>query len=159
MNFRIGTGYDLHRLVEGRKLILGGIEIPHSMGLYGHSDADAVSHAITDALLGAAALGDIGQHFSDKDPRWKGADSLMFLRHAVSLLSEKGFAPVNVDCSIIAERPKMAPHIPAMREKLAETMGLPLDCVSIKAKTNEGQDSMGRQESIAVHAVALISKT
>lgn len=159
MIFRIGTGYDLHRLVEGRKLILGGIEIPHSMGLYGHSDADAVSHAITDALLGAAALGDIGQHFSDKDPRWKGADSLMFLRHAVTLLAEKGFAPVNVDCSIIAERPKMAPHIPAMREKLAETMGLPLDCVSVKAKTNEGQDSMGRQESIAVQAVALISKS
>jgi 2-C-methyl-D-erythritol 2,4-cyclodiphosphate synthase len=155
-HFRIGTGYDLHRLVEGRKLILGGVDIPHETGLYGHSDADVVAHALCDALLGAAAL---GGHFSDRDPRYAGADSLVLLRRVAEMIREKGFAPGNVDVTIIAERPKLAPHIPAMREKLAATLDVPIACVSVKAKTNEGVDAVGLRQAIAAQAIALIVAT
>ncbi len=153
---RIGIGNDIHRLVEGRKLILGGVEIPFDTGLLGHSDGDSLSHAITDALLGAAGLGDIGTHFSDKDSRWKDADSLVFLRHVCGLLAERGYKIANVDATILAERPKMMPHIPAMKTKLAETMAIDPSQLNIKAKTNEGLDAIGRGEAIAAQAVALI---
>lgn len=156
--FRIGIGNDIHRLVEGRKLILGGVEVPFEKGLLGHSDADSLSHAICDALLGAAALGDIGTHFSDKDPQWKGADSLMLLRRVCEMLSEAGWEIVNVDATIMAERPKMMPHLPMMKSKLAEAMGIDVSCLSLKAKTNEGLDVIGRGEAIAAQAVALISQ-
>jgi 2-C-methyl-D-erythritol 2,4-cyclodiphosphate synthase len=154
--FRIGIGNDIHRLVEGRKLILGGVEIPYERGLLGHSDGDSLTHAITDALLGAAALGDIGSHFSDRDPRWAGADSLVFLRHVRGLLEERGFEIANVDATILAERPKMAPHIFEMRVRLAEAMKISESQINIKAKTNEGLDATGRGEAIAAQAVALI---
>ena len=154
--FRIGIGNDIHRLVEGRKLIVGGVEIPHDRGLLGHSDGDSLTHAITDALLGAAALGDIGSHFSDRDPRWAGADSLVFLRHVRGLLEERGFEIANVDATILAERPKMAPHISEMKVRLAEAMKISESQINIKAKTNEGLDATGRGEAIAAQAVALI---
>jgi 2-C-methyl-D-erythritol 2,4-cyclodiphosphate synthase len=154
--FRVGIGNDIHRLVEGRKLILGGVEIHFERGLLGHSDGDSLAHAITDALLGAAALGDIGSHFSDKDPRWAGADSLDFLRHACGLLEERGFEIANVDATILAERPKMAPHIAEMKTRLAEAMKISESQINIKAKTNEGLDAIGRGEAIAAQAVALI---
>jgi 2-C-methyl-D-erythritol 2,4-cyclodiphosphate synthase len=154
--FRVGIGNDIHRLVEGRKLILGGVEIPHERGLLGHSDGDSLTHAITDALLGAAALGDIGSHFSDRDPRWAGADSLVFLRHVRDLLEERGFEIANVDATILAERPKMAPHISEMKVRLAEAMKISESQINVKAKTNEGLDSIGRGEAIAAQAVALI---
>ncbi|HEU0185469.1 MAG TPA: 2-C-methyl-D-erythritol 2,4-cyclodiphosphate synthase [Blastocatellia bacterium] len=157
--FRIGVGNDIHRLVEGRKLVLGGVEIPYERGLLGHSDGDSLTHAITDALLGAAALGDIGSHFSDKDPRWAGADSLVFLRHACGLLEERGFEIANVDATILAERPKMAPHIPEMKTRLSEAMGIDRSQINIKAKTNEGLDAVGRGEAVAAQAVALIVAT
>jgi 2-C-methyl-D-erythritol 2,4-cyclodiphosphate synthase len=153
---RVGIGNDIHRLVEGRKLILGGVEIPHERGLLGHSDGDSLTHAITDALLGAAALGDIGSHFSDRDPRWAGADSLVFLRHVRDLLEEQGFEIANVDATILAERPKMAPHISEMKVRLAEAMKISESQINVKAKTNEGLDSIGRGEAIAAQAVALI---
>lgn len=153
---RIGIGNDIHRLVEGRKLILGGVEIPFDKGLLGHSDGDSLSHAITDALLGAAGLGDIGMHFSDKDARWKDADSLVFLRHVCDLLAERGYKIGNVDATILAERPKMMPHIPAMKTKLAETMAIDPAQLNIKAKTNECLDAIGRGEAIAAQAIALI---
>lgn len=156
---RIGIGNDIHRLVEGRKLILGGVEIPFDKGLLGHSDGDSLSHAITDALLGAAGLGDIGTHFSDKDPRWAGADSMVFLRHVCELLAERRYRIANVDATILAERPKMMPHIPAMKAKLAEVMAIDPSQLNIKAKTNEGLDAVGRSEAIAAQAVALILKT
>src|SRR5215471_16241347 len=132
--FRIGIGNDVHSLVEGRKLILGGVEIPYERGLPGHSDGDSLTHAITDALLGAAALGDIGSHFSDKDPRWAGADSFVFLRHVCSLLETRGFDIANIDATIMAERPKMAPHISAMKAKLSEAMKIDESQINIKAK-------------------------
>ena len=154
--FRVGIGNDIHRLVEGRKLILGGVEIPHERGLLGHSDGDSLTHAITDALLGAAALGDIGSHFSDRDPRWAGADSLVFLRHVRGLLEERGFEIANVDATILAERPKMAPHISEMKVRLAEAMKISESQINVKAKTNEGLDAIGRGEAIAAQAVALI---
>ncbi|MFQ3580612.1 MAG: 2-C-methyl-D-erythritol 2,4-cyclodiphosphate synthase [Chloracidobacterium sp.] len=154
--FRVGTGYDIHRLVEGRPLILGGVTIPYERGLLGHSDADALAHAITDALLGALALGDIGSHFPDTDPRWANADSLALLRHVVTLVAAQGFEIGNLDASIIAERPKLGPHIPAMRERLATNLQLDPSAVSIKAKTNEGFDAVGRREAIAVQAVVLL---
>ncbi|HMV47009.1 MAG TPA: 2-C-methyl-D-erythritol 2,4-cyclodiphosphate synthase [Blastocatellia bacterium] len=156
---RIGIGNDIHRLVEGRKLILGGVEIPFDKGLLGHSDGDSLSHAITDALLGAAGLGDIGTHFSDKDPRWAGADSMVFLRHVCGLLAERGFQIANLDATILAERPKMMPHIPAMKAKLAEVMAIDLSQLNIKAKTNEGLDAIGRGEAIAAQAITLIFKS
>jgi 2-C-methyl-D-erythritol 2,4-cyclodiphosphate synthase len=154
--FRIGIGNDIHRLVEGRKLILGGVEIPYERGLLGHSDGDSLTHAITDALLGAAALGDIGSHFSDRDPRWAGASSLVFLRHVRGLLEERGFEIANVDATILAERPKMASHISEMKVRLAEAMKISESQINIKAKTNEGLDATGRGEAIAAQAVALI---
>jgi 2-C-methyl-D-erythritol 2,4-cyclodiphosphate synthase len=154
--FRVGIGNDIHRLVEGRKLILGGVEIPHNRGLLGHSDGDSLTHAITDALLGAAALGDIGSHFSDRDPRWAGASSLVFLRHVRGLLEERGFEIANVDATILAERPKLAPHVAEMKERLAEAMGIGRSQVNIKAKTNEGLDAIGGGEAIGAQAVALI---
>jgi 2-C-methyl-D-erythritol 2,4-cyclodiphosphate synthase len=154
--FRVGIGNDIHRLVEGRKLILGGVEIPHERGLLGHSDGDSLTHAITDALLGAAALGDIGSHFSDRDPRWAGADSLVFLRHVRDLLEERGFEIANVDATILAERPKMAPHISEMKVRLAEAMKISESQINVKAKTNERLDAIGRGEAIAAQAVALI---
>jgi 2-C-methyl-D-erythritol 2,4-cyclodiphosphate synthase len=158
-SYRIGIGNDIHRLVEGRRLILGGVEIPFDKGLLGHSDGDSLSHAITDALLGAAALGDIGTHFSDKDPRWAGADSMVFLHHVCVLLTERGFQIANIDATILAERPKMMPHIPAMKAKLAEVMAIDPSQLNIKAKTNEGLDAIGRGEAIAAQAVALIFKS
>lgn len=156
--FRIGAGNDIHRLVEGRKLILGGVEIPYDRGLLGHSDGDSLSHAITDALLGAAGLGDIGTHFSDKDPRWAGADSRVFLKHVCGLLREKGYTIANIDATIMAEKPKMMPHIAAIKASLAETMGIDAALINIKAKTNEGLDAVGRGEAIGALATALISR-
>ena len=153
---RIGHGYDVHRLVQGRRLILGGIEIPYEKGLLGHSDADVLTHALMDALLGAAALGDIGKLFPDKDPRYEGADSVELLKHVRTVLTEAGYRIGNVDCTVIAQRPKLAPHIPLMREKLAAAMEIPTDRVSVKATTEEGLGFSGEGLGIAAHAVALI---
>jgi 2-C-methyl-D-erythritol 2,4-cyclodiphosphate synthase len=153
---RIGIGYDSHRLVAERPLILGGQRIPFGLGLAGHSDADAVSHALTDALLGAAALGDIGALFPDTDPRWKGADSIQLLRQAVALLQERGFSPLQTDITVILERPRLAPFFPAMAEALSGATGIPAGAVGLKAKTNEGMGFIGRGEGIAVIAVATI---
>ena len=153
---RAGIGYDLHRLVEGRPLILGGVTIPFERGLAGHSDADAVCHAITDAVLGAAGAGDIGLHFPDSDPRWKGASSLDLLRRAAALVRERGLEVGNVDATVIAERPKLAPYIDAMRAQVAAALGIAADRVSVKGKTNEGVGELGRGEAIAVHAIALV---
>jgi 2-C-methyl-D-erythritol 4-phosphate cytidylyltransferase/2-C-methyl-D-erythritol 2,4-cyclodiphosphate synthase len=153
---RIGNGYDLHRLVDGRRLVLGGVTIPFDRGLQGHSDADAVCHAATDAILGAAAAGDIGRHFPDTDPKWKDADSLALLEHAATIVGNAGYRIVNVDLVVIAERPKLMPHAAAMRANLARALGISVDQVSVKGKTNEGVDSMGTGDSIAVHAVALV---
>ena len=154
---RIGTGYDIHRLVEGRRLVLGGVEVPFEKGLLGHSDSDVLTHAITDALLGAAALGDIGTHFPDTDPRYGGASSLDLLARVVELIEERGFRVANVDAVILAERPKLAPHILAMREKLASVLKIEIERVSVKAKTNEGLEAIGRGEAMAAHAVALLT--
>lgn len=153
---RIGHGYDVHKLVEGRRLILGGVDIPHEKGLLGHSDADVLTHAVMDALLGALALGDIGQHFPDTDPKYSGADSLQLLRHVIELIQSHGFQVGNVDATILAQAPKLAPHIPAMRENLARAMGVELSQVSVKATTEEGLGFTGHKEGIAAHAVALL---
>jgi 2-C-methyl-D-erythritol 2,4-cyclodiphosphate synthase len=155
-SFRIGAGHDLHRLVEGRKLVLGGVEIPFEKGLLGHSDSDALVHALCDALLGAAALGDIGTHFPDSDERWRGASSLDLLARTVEMIRERGFRIANVDATILAERPRINPYIQAMRERLAAALGIDIDCVSVKAKTGEGLDSIGRGEAMAAHAIALL---
>lgn len=155
---RIGIGYDIHRLVEGRKLVLGGIEIPFERGLLGHSDSDVLTHAICDALLGAAALGDIGTHFPDKDPRWAGASSLDLLRQVVELLSKKGFGVTNVDATVMAEQPTLRPHVDSMRERLASALGVRADQVSVKAKTSEGLESVGRNEAMAAQAIVLIHR-
>ncbi len=157
MSVRCGIGYDLHRLAEGRKLIIGGMEIPFDKGPVGHSDGDVVAHAMVDALLGAAGLGDIGTHFPDNDPKWKGANSLLFLEHARKLLDEKKFAVEHIDVVVILERPKLGPHFPRMREVLAKSLGLPPEKVHLKAKTNEGVDAVGRGEAIAAHVVATLS--
>jgi 2-C-methyl-D-erythritol 4-phosphate cytidylyltransferase/2-C-methyl-D-erythritol 2,4-cyclodiphosphate synthase len=157
-DIRIGNGYDLHRLVQGRPLVLGGVAIPFDKGLLGHSDADAVSHAVTDAILGAAGAGDIGRHFPDDDPAWKDANSIDLLRRAALVVRDRGFRIVNVDVVVIAQQPKLVPHIDAMVRNLSGALGCAPDQVSIKGKTNEGVDSMGAGESIAVHAVALISR-
>jgi 2-C-methyl-D-erythritol 2,4-cyclodiphosphate synthase len=154
--FRIGQGYDCHQLVEGRKLILGGVEIPHVKGLLGHSDADALLHAITDAILGAAALGDIGKHFPDTDAAFKGADSRVLLREAAKRVQATGYDIGNVDCTIIAQRPKMAPHIPVMAANIAEDLGISIGQVNVKAKTNERMGYLGREEGINAEAVALL---
>ena len=153
---RIGHGYDVHRLVEGRKLILGGVEVPFEKGLLGHSDADVLAHAVMDAVLGAAALGDIGQHFPDNDPVYSGADSLKLARHVAEILKEHGFRIENIDATLLCQRPKLAPHIPAMRRNLADAFGLPVDAVSVKATTEEHLGFTGEGLGIAAHAVALI---
>ena len=155
---RIGHGYDVHRLVAGRKLIIGGVDIPWEKGLLGHSDADVLLHAISDAILGAVALGDIGRHFPDTDPAYKGADSLKLLSHVARLALEKGFAVGNLDATIIAQRPKMAPHIPAMRENIARVLGCDVERVNVKATTTEELGFAGRGEGIASHAVVLIER-
>ena len=157
MSVRCGIGYDLHRLAEGRKLIIGGMEIPFDRGPVGHSDGDVVAHAMVDALLGAAGLGDIGTHFPDTDPRWKGANSLLFLEHARRLLDEQKFVIEHIDVVVILEKPKLGPHFPKMREVLAKALGLPVEKVHLKAKTNEGVDAVGRGEAIAAHTVATLS--
>ena len=153
---RIGHGYDVHRLTEGRKLILGGVEIPYEKGLLGHSDADVLTHAVMDALLGAAGLGDIGRHFPDNDDRFLGADSLVLLKEVCSLLAEKGYRVGNVDATVIAQRPKLMSHIPQMRKNLAEVMGVDEDAVNVKATTEEKLGFTGEGLGIAAHAVALI---
>ncbi len=155
---RIGHGYDVHRLAEGRKLILGGVDIPWEKGLLGHSDADVLAHAVMDALLGAAGLGDIGRHFPDTDPAYAGADSLKLLAHVAELLRERGYTVGNVDATVLAQRPKLAPHISAMRDNLARAMGIAPDRVNVKATTEEGLGFTGSGEGMAAHAVALIER-
>jgi 2-C-methyl-D-erythritol 2,4-cyclodiphosphate synthase len=155
--FRSGIGYDLHRLAEGRKLIVGGIELPFDKGPVGHSDGDVLAHALCDALLGAAGLGDIGTHFPDTDPQWKGANSLLFLEHAKKLLDGKGFAIEWIDAVVITEKPKLGPHFPRMREALAGALSVSVDHVHLKAKTNEGVDAIGRGEAIAAYVVVTLS--
>ena len=154
--FRCGIGYDLHRLVPGRPLIVGGVTLPFEKGPVGHSDGDVLAHALCDALLGAASLGDIGTHFPDTDPKWKGANSLVFLEHARRLLDERRFKIEHVDAVVIAERPKLGPHFPEMRESLAKSLGVPSEAIHLKAKTNEGVDAVGRGEAIAAHVVATL---
>ncbi|WP_024301752.1 2-C-methyl-D-erythritol 2,4-cyclodiphosphate synthase [Pseudogulbenkiania sp. MAI-1] len=154
--FRIGQGYDVHQLVEGRPLILGGVTIPHDKGLLGHSDADALLHAITDAILGAAALGDIGRHFPDTDLRFKGADSRVLLREAMARVRAAGWQVVNVDATLIAQRPKLAPHIDAMCASIASDLGLAVTAVNVKGKTNEKLGYLGRGEAIEAQAVCLL---
>ena len=153
---RAGLGNDLHRLIAGRKLILGGVRIPFEKGPAGHSDGDALAHAICDALLGAAGLGDIGRHFPDTSPKWRGAASLLFLQRVRKLLEDAGYAIVNVDATVGLERPKLSPHIPRMQKKLAQALGLSANQISVKAKTGEGVDAVGRGEAVRADAVALI---
>lgn len=155
---RIGHGYDVHKLTEGRKLILGGIEVPHTLGLLGHSDADVLTHAIMDALLGAAALGDIGQHFPDNDDRYLGADSTVLLGHVMELIREKGYRVGNVDATIIAQKPKLMPYLPLMRKKLADVMEIQEDQLNLKATTEEHLGFTGRQEGISAHCVCLLEE-
>ncbi len=154
---RTGIGYDLHRLEEGRPLIVGGIELPFDKGPVGHSDGDVLAHALCDALLGAAGLGDIGTHFPDTDPKWKGANSMLFLEHAKKLLDEKQFAIEHVDAVVIMEKPKLGPHFPKMREALAKALSVGVEKIHLKAKTNEGVDAIGRGEAIAAHVVATLT--
>jgi 2-C-methyl-D-erythritol 2,4-cyclodiphosphate synthase len=154
---RIGHGYDVHRLVPGRKLILGGVDIPHETGLLGHSDADVVTHALMDALLGAAALGDIGGHFPDSDPAYTGADSLWLLGKVMDLLRASGWQVENADMTILAQRPKLKGHIPQMRQNYARAMGLPVTAISVKATTEEGLGFTGTEQGIAAHAVVLLA--
>jgi 2-C-methyl-D-erythritol 2,4-cyclodiphosphate synthase len=156
MPLRIGHGYDIHRLVPGRRLVLGGVPLPSELGLEGHSDADCATHAVCDALLGAAGLPDIGHFFPNSDPSWKDADSQALLRRVVAELERSGFAPVNIDVTILAERPRIQPHIAAMKAALAGSTGLPAGSIGVKATTNEGVDEIGRGKAIAAHAVALI---
>ena len=160
MQLRIGNGYDIHRLVAGRPLILGGQQLDHpeGLGLHGHSDADVLVHAIMDAMLGALSLGDIGKYFPPDDPQWKGADSLVLLEQVVALVRERGWSVVNVDSVVVAERPKLKPHIEAMRAAIAARMDLDADQVGIKATTNEKLGAEGREEGISCHAVALLQK-
>lgn len=154
---RIGHGYDVHRLVEGRKLIMGGVDIPYEKGLLGHSDADVLLHAIADALLGALAMGDIGKHFPDTDPAFKGADSMKLLGHVVGLIRTKGYFVGNLDATIIAQRPKMAPYIQIMRENIAQVCGVDVDRINVKATTEEGLGFTGSGEGISAHAVVLLT--
>ena len=157
-NLRIGHGYDVHRLTEGRKLILGGVQVPFELGLDGHSDADVLLHAVMDALLGAAAMGDIGQHFPDSDPAYEGVSSMVLLRSVGGLLRHGGFAVVNIDATVLAQAPKLAPYIEEMRRRIAEALEIDFHRVSVKATTEEHLGFTGRQEGIAAHAVALIEK-
>ena len=154
---RSGIGYDVHRFAEGRRMVLGGVEIPFDKGLLGHSDADVLLHAIADAMLGAAALGDIGVHFPPTDEQWKDLDSLEIVRHSVTLLADHGWQLVNIDASVIAEVPKVNPHVPAMKDRISEATGLPLNAISIKATTNERMGWIGREEGIAAMAVCLLA--
>jgi 2-C-methyl-D-erythritol 2,4-cyclodiphosphate synthase len=154
---RSGIGYDLHRLEAGRKLMIGGVHVPFDKGPVGHSDGDVLAHAICDALLGAASMGDIGKHFPDTDAKWKGADSLIFLEHLRKLFEKQGLQIVHIDAVVITERPKLGPHFPAMREALAKALGIEADQINLKAKTNEGVDAIGRGEAIAAHVVATIT--
>lgn len=158
MSPRTGIGYDIHRLVENRKLILGGVEVEHSRGLAGHSDADVLSHAIGDALLGAAGLGDLGRHFPSSEAEFKDISSLELLRRVAALISGKGFHVVNIDATVIAEAPHLAPHLDEMAKHLAETLALAIDRVNVKAKSHEGLDSIGRGEAIAAQAIAMIEE-
>ena len=155
---RIGLGFDAHRLVPGRPLVLGGVTIPHHLGLLGHSDADVLAHAIGDALLGAAAAGDLGTHFPDSDPAYKNISSLLLLEKIAALVIARGFRPVNVDATIVAEKPRLAPHIPAMKANLAAALGLPPEAVNVKATTTEGLGFLGRAEGIAASAVVLLEE-
>jgi 2-C-methyl-D-erythritol 2,4-cyclodiphosphate synthase len=155
---RVGFGYDVHRFDDDRPLILGGVQIPADRGLLGHSDADALLHALTDAVLGAAALGDIGEHFPDTDPQWKGADSRKLLEGALQIVRDHGYDAVNVDATVVMERPKLRPHIDGMRRSIAECMIIDVDAVSVKATTSERMGFVGREEGVAVFAVALLAK-
>lgn len=155
---RVGFGFDVHRLVEGRELWLGGVKVPHALGALGHSDADVLLHALCDALLGALALGDIGTHFPDTDPQWKGADSKHLLSAVRRMVAEKGWTVGNVDLTLILERPKIKPHVPAMRTVIADLLGVEEEAVSIKATTNESMGFVGREEGVAAHAVALVQR-
>lgn len=159
MMIRIGNGYDLHRLVEGRKLILGGVPIDHHLGLLGHSDADVLTHAIMDALLGALSLGDIGHYFPPTDPKWAGADSMELLDQVHQLIVDRGWEIVNMDNVIVAERPKLKPHLPGMIKSLADKLSIDADKISIKATTNEKLDAIGREEAICVYSVVLLQKS
>lgn len=156
--FRIGQGFDVHKLVEGRPLILGGVCIPHTHGLMGHSDADALLHAVTDAILGAAGLGDIGRHFPDTDPAYRGADSRVLLREAGMKVAEAGWKVVNIDATVHAQAPKIGPHAGQMVANIAQDLGVPADSVNVKAKTNEGLGHLGRKEGIAASVVALLAR-
>lgn len=156
--FRIGIGYDIHRLVEGRRLILGGVEIPFDKGLLGHSDSDVLTHALCDALLGAAALGDMGTHFPDTDPRFKDVSSLDLLANAFGQIAALGYAVQNVDAVVLAERPRLGPYVKSIRESLAAILAIEPDQISVKAKTSEGMESVGRGEAMAAHAVVLLSR-
>lgn len=156
---RTGIGYDAHRLVENRRLVLGGVVVPHERGLLGHSDADVAVHALMDALLGAIAAGDIGQHFPDTDPAWKDADSIRLLEAVAAILGGRGWRIVNTDLTILCEKPKLAPHIPEMRRRMAEAMGVAMDAVSVKATTVEGMGAIGRREGIAAQAVATVERS
>lgn len=156
MDFRIGNGFDVHRLVEGRRCVICGVDIPFELGLLGHSDADVALHALADAILGAAAMGDIGLHFPDTDERWRGADSRMLLRHVVALVAEKGYKVVNADITVIAQRPKMRPYVDAMRANVGADLGIDTDAVSVKATTTEGLGFTGRAEGIAAQASVLL---
>lgn len=158
MNVRIGQGYDVHRFAPDRRLVLGGVEIPHDRGLLGHSDADVLCHAIADALLGAVSLGDIGRHFPDTDPRWRDADSIVLLRAVTAMLRERGWRVGNVDATLVAEEPRVAPYVGAMRERLAAAMGVLPEDVGVKATTNERMGFVGRREGIAALAVALVTR-
>jgi 2-C-methyl-D-erythritol 2,4-cyclodiphosphate synthase len=155
---RVGTGYDLHRLAPQRRLVLGGVEVPYALGLAGHSDADVLTHAVIDALFGACGLPDIGSHFPADDSRHRDADSLGLLRQARALAAEAGWAPQNVDATVICERPRLAPFLPEMRLRLAGALELPVDGINVKAKTNEGVDATGRGEAIAAHAIILVAR-
>lgn len=157
-NLRIGHGYDVHKLTENRRLIIGGVDVPYEKGLLGHSDADVLLHAISDALLGAAALGDVGKHFPDTDIAYKNADSLILLSKVGEILKSAGYKPSNVDSTVIAQAPKLAPHIPAMRQNIAKALDIELDAVSVKATTEERLGFSGRGEGIAAHAVCIIEK-
>ena len=159
MNIRIGNGYDIHQLVEGRPLILGGVEISHTLGLLGHSDADVLTHSIMDALLGALGLGDIGHYFPPNDPKWKGADSMLLLEQVVEIIQSQGWKIGNIDSTIVAEQPKLKPHLKAMRSTLAARMAIAIDQISIKATTNEKLGPIGREEGICAYAVVLLVNT
>ncbi|MBK8220878.1 MAG: 2-C-methyl-D-erythritol 2,4-cyclodiphosphate synthase [Candidatus Obscuribacter sp.] len=158
MQLRIGQGYDIHRLVEGRPLVIGGLTLEYDRGPLGHSDGDALLHAVTDAILGACALGDIGRHFPPSDKRFKDADSKVLLRQAIEMVLEAGFTVINIDSTVILEKPRLAPHIEGMRRNLAELLDLDLDSISVKAKTNEGLGPVGEGQAIAAQAVALVEK-